>query len=144
MIATALALTGLYQRLPPHTRPASTWLLRITLVGIFLGLLGLLGFFWPTQEWLSVGIGVGVLLPLVALIGLGYYAFVNKVLGVLSFTPLALAVSTLGMFATVDYAGGSDRPITQIFAALYVICWVLLGLGLLKTAEAETGQPVTA
>jgi hypothetical protein len=139
-----LVLAGLYQRLPQHTRPTSRWLLRIALAGLFLGLLGLLGFLWPTQGWLIAGVGGGFLLPFIALIGLGYYVFVNRVLGVLSFAPLAVAVATIAVSVTADYAAGVDTPIGQIFTILYIICWLLLGIGLLVPTEADSGQPVPA
>lgn len=144
LTATVVVLTSLYQRLPQHTRPTSNWLFRIAIAGFILGLIGLAGFFWPTQEWLFAGIGGGFLLPFIALIGLGYYAFANRVLGVLSFAPLAVAATTIAVSVTADYAAGVDKPIGQVFVVLYIICWVLLGIGLLMPTEADSGQPVPA
>lgn len=144
LIATVIVLAALYQRLPQHTDPKSRWFFRIALAGLILGLIGLLGFFWPTQAWLFAGVGGGFLLPLIALIGLGYYSFVNEVLGVLSFTPLAVSVATIAVFVTADYAAGVDKPIGQLFTLLYIVCWVLLGIGLLLPTEVDSGRPVPA
>ena len=144
LIATVVVLAALYQRLPQYTRPKSRWLFRIAMAGLILGLIGLLGFFWPAQGWLFAGVGGGFLLPFIALIGLGYYVFTNRVLGVLSFAPLAVAITTIAVSATAAYAAGVDQPIGQLFTLLYLVCWLLLGIGLLLPTEADSGQPVPA
>jgi hypothetical protein len=145
LIATVTVLAGLYQRLPNHSHPTSTWLLGIAIVGLFLGLIGLLGFFSPAGAWwVFVGLGGGFLLPFIALIGLGYYVFVNKALGLLSFTPTAVVMTTLAIALTADLPAGIDRPINQVFVVLYILCWFFLGLGLMRGTEADAGQPVPA
>jgi hypothetical protein len=55
-----------------------------------------------------------------------------------------VAVATVAVSLTADYAAGIDTPIGQGFTVLYIICWVLLGIGLLLPTEADSGQPVPA
>lgn len=144
LMGTALVLAALYQRLPQQARPASTWLLRGGIAGVGLSLIGLLGFLFPAQGSLFAGVGLGLLLILVALAGMGYLSMKYKVLGVASFAPLAIVVTTFGLALTAGFDAPVpvDSPINQLFTVLYVLCWLLLGVALLAGTDAGREQPI--
>ena len=97
LLLTAFGMFGLYNRLPAGTRPASTLAFAATFNAILAGLLGVLGMVMPLPEIMDVLIAVSVSLLWLGLFWMGVIANSHKVLGSMSFAPMAV-VSTGAVF----------------------------------------------
>jgi hypothetical protein len=141
----AIALTGLYRRLPAASHPGNK--VTFAIAGISLLLTGI-GFlilhFTDSVGIVSMayiagypGMGLGIA-------GMGIIALRYRALGAWSFVPLLLAGAFLGFIASIIQGFTVDSPVQLAFLFLTGVCWLLLGIGLWTSAKEEAGPALPA
>lgn len=140
----AIALTGLYRRLPAGSHPANKITLGLSLFSILLILVGVLlleltesEFAWGILIFGFYGLFIGIT-------GMGIIAWVQRALGVWRFVPLLLAGTLLGLLLTGNEADTIDNPVQMAFLILNGISWLLLGIALWMQPEDVTGPALPA
>lgn len=155
LIAASVAF-AMYRRIRSHFgrqpwRPTRT-IVRIVLLSVFLGLLGVLALLKPAENW---GIGVGAAVGLVLGIGALRLVQVDVVDGVPGYTPNpwiggALTALLVGRMAWRFASGGFSHPqpsspLTFAIAATVLAFYLVQGIGLMrrmKRLPVESGAAI--
>ena len=141
LLLMAVGLAGLYRRLPPSLRLGNALAFGVALIGLLLMVVAAIGLILTEAELLWYTMIVAILTVIVGLAGMGAIAISKRVLGRLSFVPLAQAAFLLGIFGTGDSGG---EPLQISFIALFGISWMLLGVALWNTSEDAPGPALPA
>ncbi len=139
----ALALGGLYRRLPTVSHHGNKASFAISIISILLSVIGLLILFL-TEVGLTL-IGFGYFGLGLGIAGMGIIAFRHRVMGVWRFVPLLLAVVWL-VFIIVYFIQDfmMESPVAVALILLNGVCWLLLGIGLWTSAKDEAGPALQA
>ena len=134
LVLMGFGLYRLYRELPRTV--ASKAGLALALLGVFLGIMAMIGRDLETPEILIVAVFA---LPPIGLAVIGVVALKNRSLGRLSFLPMGIAATFLGLVVTA-----SSRPENleaQVFFTHTYVGWVLLGVAIvLNQPEEKSGN----
>jgi hypothetical protein len=128
MLLWAIALGGLYRRLPTTSHPGNKITLVIALISLLLLTSGLLLLILTESDssWYLIVIGFNGLM--VGIAGMGIVALMPRAMGVWRFVPLLLAGAFLGFILSSD-------ALQPAFAILVAVGWLLLGVAIWTSAK---------
>jgi hypothetical protein len=130
----AIALAGLYRRLPAASHPGNKVTFAIAELSLLLSMIGLL--IMPLAELGGTMIFIGYFGLGLGIAGMGIIALRYRALGGWSFTPLLVAVAWLVFLATMISVGFSVvGPLPTASVMLIGVSWLLLGIGLWSSAR---------
>lgn len=148
ILLVIVGLTGLYRRLAASSGLANTLSFGMALIGSILmmvsSLAGALSGGSDPPAIAFILLGVGLLAMILGIAGMGIVATSHKTLGPWSFVPLTLSLVFLGYAINIGLALNDSTSVAilmDIFSALTMIGWLLLGYSLWTTQE-ETPAPV--
>jgi hypothetical protein len=141
-ILWAIALAGLYLRLPAASHPGNMVTSAIAELGLLLLAIGfLLLFLTDSSDIVYNMLGIGGISGFVlGIAGMGIIALRYRAMGVWRFVPLLLAGVSLGFVVSFI----QDLPVSITFIYLTSFCWLLLGIGLWTSAKEEGGPALPA
>jgi hypothetical protein len=141
----AIALTGLYRRLPAASHPGNKVTFAIAGISLLLASIGFLILYFTDSVDIAsmayIGGNIGII-PGIA--GMGIIALRYRAMGVWRFVPLLLAVAWLGFILSIIQGFTVDSPVQLAFLFLTGVCWLLLGIGLWTSAKQEAGPALPA
>ena len=141
----AIALTGLYRRLPAASHPGNKVTFAIAGLSLLLTVIGFLILRFTDSEGIAsmayIGGNIGII-PGIA--GMGIIALHYRAMGVWRFVPLLLAVAWLGFILSLILGFTMDSPVQLAFLFLTGVCWLLLGIGLWTSARDVPGPALSA
>jgi hypothetical protein len=141
----AIALGGLYRRLPAASHPGNKVTFAIAEIGLLLAVIGFLILRFTDSEGIAsmayIGGNIGII-PGIA--GMGIIALRYRAMGVWRFVPLLLAVAWLGFILSIIQGFTMDSPVQLAFLFLTGVCWLLLGIGLWTSARDVPGPALPA
>lgn len=140
----AIALTGLYRRLPAGSHPANKIMLGLSLLSIAVLLVGLALLQVPEADYAWGMLLVGFFGLIFGLAGMGIITWGFRTLGVWRFVPLLLAGTLLGFLLTGSEADTVDNPVQLTFLILHGLGWLLLGIALWMQPENVPGPALPA
>jgi hypothetical protein len=139
----AIALTGLYRRLPVDSQPGNKVTLGLALMSLLLIVIGV-SLLTPEADYAWIMLMIGFYGLVLAIAGMGIITIVRRVLGIWRFVPLALAGVFLGFILSGSEADILDNPVQLAFIILTGLGWLLLGIGLWMQPEDVSGTALTA
>jgi len=144
MLLWAIALGGLYRRLPAAAHPANKVTFAIAEIGLMLLAIGLLLLHFTELAEIATAMGILALIGMVlGIAGMGVVALLHRVLGFWRFAPLTLGGVFLA-FIVVTTIPESPQQLQNALIILIGISWLLLGIGLWSSAREETGPALSA
>ena len=144
MLLWAIALGGLYRRLPAASHPANKVTFAIAEVGLLLLAIALLLLYFAELEEIPTAMGLLALIGMVlGIAGMGVIALVHRVLGFWRFAPLTLGGVFLA-FIVVTTIPESSQQLQNALLILNGISWLLLGFGLWSSTREEAGPALSA
>jgi hypothetical protein len=138
----AIALVGLYRRLPAASHPGNKVTFAIVSLSLLLSVIGLL--ILPLTEFGATMIFFGYFGVGLGIAGMGIIALRYQTLGVWSFVPLLLAIAWVGFIVSFMESYSVESPVQLAFALLVGIGWFLLGVGLWTSARDVPGPAYPA
>ncbi len=144
MLLWAIALGGLYRRLPAASYPANKVTLAMVEIGLLLLAIALLLLNYTALEEVPTAMGILALTGMVlGLTGMGVIALVHRVLGFWRFAPLTLGGVFLA-FIVVTTIPESPQELQTVLIILFGISWLLLAFGLWSKTREEAGAALAA
>ena len=144
MLLWAIALGGLYRRLPAASYPANKVTFAMVEIGLLLLAIGLLLLNYTELEEVPTAMGILALISMVlGLTGMGVIALVHRVLGFWRFAPLTLGGVFLA-FIVVTTIPESPQELQTALIILNGISWLLLAFGLWSKTREEAGPALPA
>jgi len=144
MLLWAIALGGLYRRLPAASYPANKVTFAMVEIGLLLLAIGLLLLNYTELEEVPTAMGILALISMVlGLTGMGVIALVHRVLGFWRFAPLTLGGVFLA-FIVVTTIPESPQELQTVLIILNGISWFLLAFGLWSKTREEAGPALPA
>ena len=140
----AIALTGLYRRLPAGSHPANKVMLGLSLFSIALITAGVFLLEFTESDFAWGLLIAGFYSLVIGLAGMGIITWVHRALGVWRFVPLLLAGTLLGVIATGSDADMIDNPVQLTFLILTGLGWLMLGVALWMQPEDVSGPALPA
>ena len=144
MLLWAIALGGLYRRLPAASYPANKVTFAMVEIGLLLLAIGLLLLNYTELEEVPTAMGILALIGMVlGIAGMGVIALVHRVLGFWRFAPLTLGGVFLA-FIVVTTIPESPQELQTALIILFGISWFLLAFGLWSKTREEAGPALPA
>ena len=144
MLLWAIALGGLYRRLPAASYPANKVTFAMVEIGLLLLAIGFLLLNYTELEEVPTAMGILALISMVlGLTGMGVIALVHRVLGFWRFAPLTLGGVFLA-FIVVTTIPESPQELQTALIILNGISWLLLAFGLWSKTREEAGPALPA